>query len=129
MPGRDSLRQFFGGFVRLHILYHAAKEPIWGVEIIEELRRHGYRLSPGTVYPILHQLAEAGYLTRQDEVVAGRRRKKYRITRSGQTLLKKARAKLRELVGEVLEDRDRMAEGRQDSAARKVSETDRGRGR
>ena len=115
MSGSDSLRQFFGGFVRLHILYHAAKEPIWGAEIIEELRRHGYRLSPGTVYPILHQLAEAGYLTCQDEIVAGRRRKKYRLTRSGQSLLKKARAKLRELVGEVLEDRDLMAESRQDT--------------
>jgi PadR family transcriptional regulator, regulatory protein PadR len=125
MSGDDSLRQFFGGFVRLHILYHAAKEPIWGVEIIEELRRHGYRLSPGTVYPILHQLAEAGYLTCQDETVAGRRRKKYRITRSGQSLLKKARAKLRELVGEVLEDHDRMAENRQDSPGRGVRGSDR----
>ncbi len=120
MASDDSLRQFFGSFVRLHILYHAAKEPVWGVEIMEELRRHGYRLGPGTVYPILHQLAEAGYLTRQDEIVAGRRRKKYRITRSGQSLLKKARTKLRELVGEVLEDRDRMAENKQDSSSGRV---------
>src|SRR3972149_6588439 len=107
-----SLRRFFGGFVRLHILYHAAKEPIWGAEIMEELRRHGYRLSPGTIYPILHQLANGGYLTCEVEVAVGRRRKKYRIARSGQKLLQQARAKLRELVGEVLEDRDRMADSR-----------------
>ncbi len=78
----------------------------------------GHQLAPAVQVPchILHQLAEAGYLTRQDEIVAGRRRKKYRLTRTGQSLLKKARAKLRELVGELLDDRDRMAESRKDSA-------------
>jgi len=115
MPA-DALRSFFGGFVRLHILYHAAKEPIWGVEIMEELRRHGYNLSPGTVYPILHQLSERGYLTCRQRVVAGRRRKEYTITPAGRRLLSQARDKLRELVGELLEDRDRMAESRRQSS-------------
>jgi DNA-binding PadR family transcriptional regulator len=104
----ELLRPFFGGFVRLHILYHAAKEPIWGVAIMEELGRHGYQLSPGTLYPILHQLEAAGFLRAKDAVVAGRRRKNYRITRTGRKLLENARAKLRELVAEVLEDKDRM---------------------
>jgi PadR family transcriptional regulator, regulatory protein PadR len=100
MPG-DPLRMFFGGFVRIHILYHAANEAVWGVEMIEELKRHGYRVSPGTLYPILHQLEEAGYLTCDAEVVSGRRRKKYRITDAGSRMLIEARAKLRELVEEV----------------------------
>jgi DNA-binding PadR family transcriptional regulator len=106
----DVLRHFFGGFVRLHILYHAAKEPICGVEMIEELGRHGYKLSPGTLYPILHHLDEAEYLSCKEEVVGKRRRKNYRITRKGRKLLSDAQAKLRELFAEVVEDHDKMAE-------------------
>jgi DNA-binding PadR family transcriptional regulator len=103
----DVLRHFFGGFVRMHVLYHAAKEPIWGVEIMEELGRHGYKLSSGTLYPILHQLEAAGYLSAKTAVVSGKRRKNYQITKTGRKLLQDAREKLRELVSEVLEDRDR----------------------
>ena len=102
----ELLRHFFGGFVRMHILYHAAKEPIWGVEMIKELRRHGHSLSPGTLYPILHHLEEAGFLVSKTTVVSGKQRKNYRITKAGQKLLEDARKKLRELVSEVLEDRD-----------------------
>ncbi len=105
----DVLRHFFGGFVRMHILYHAAKEPIWGVEIMEELSRHGYKLGSGTLYPILHQLHSAGYLSAQSTVVAGKRRKNYKITRAGRKLLHDARGKLQELVSEVLEDRGRSS--------------------
>lgn len=67
-------RLFFGGFVRLHILYHAAREAIFGVEMMAELRRHGYQIGAGTLYPILHQLEEAGYLVSHVEVVAGKQR-------------------------------------------------------
>jgi PadR family transcriptional regulator PadR len=108
----DLLRHFFGGFVRLHILYHAAKEPICGVELIEELGRHGYRLSPGTLYPILHQLERAGYLSRRDQILGGRRRRNYRITAGGRKLLSQARRKLRELFAEVVKDQDLRAEHR-----------------
>src|SRR5208282_6071543 len=68
-------RLFFAGFVRLHVLYHAAQEPICGVEIVAELGRHGYRLSPGTLYPVLHELQVAGYLRVRSAVVAGKMRK------------------------------------------------------
>ncbi len=98
-------RMFFGGFVRLHIVYHAVKEPIFGVELMEELRRHGYDVGAGTLYPMLHQLEEAGYLTVQTEVVAGKRRKYYRATAQGAAALEEAKAKLRELVSEVLHDK------------------------
>lgn len=105
-------RHFFAGFVRLHILYHAAKEPIYGAEIIEELRRHGYDLSAGTLYPILHGLAEAGYLDWSAEVVQGKRRKYYRITDEGRKMLVQATRKVKELVSEVVEDHDRLAEAK-----------------
>lgn len=109
----DLLRHFFGGFVRLHILYHAAKENICGVEMIEELARHGYQMGPGTMYPILHHLEEAGYLVSADEVVRGKRRKNYRITKKGSKLMDEAQTKLRELFSEVIEHQDKLAAARE----------------
>lgn len=97
-------RMFFGGFVRMHVLYHAAREPIFGVEMMEELGRHGYDIGPGTLYPMLHQLEQAGLLTSQAEVVAGKHRKYYRATPEGARALEDAKARLRELVKEVLHD-------------------------
>ncbi|MBL8795854.1 MAG: helix-turn-helix transcriptional regulator [Planctomycetia bacterium] len=99
-------RHFFNGFIRLHILYHAVKEPVYGAEITEELVRHGYRVSQGTLYPTLHQLEDQGYLKSYSEVVRGRRRKYYRATPAGQKVLAEARTKLLELVAEVIEDHD-----------------------
>jgi DNA-binding PadR family transcriptional regulator len=104
------LRHLFTGFVRLHILYHADKEPICGVEIMEELARHGYRLGPGTLYPVLRGLEEAGYLRSSETIVNGKRRKNFRITPAGKKLLRRARKQLQELVSEVLEDKDKRAQ-------------------
>ncbi len=98
-------RMFFGGFVRLHVLYHAVKEPIFGVEMMEELGRHGYDVGAGTLYPMLHQLEKAGYLISHTEVVTGKQRKYYRATPEGAAALEAAKAKLRELATEVLLDR------------------------
>jgi DNA-binding PadR family transcriptional regulator len=97
------IREFFLGFVRIHVLHHAAEEPIYGLAMIEELRRHGYDLSPGTLYPMLHEMEDAGLLERTERVVEGRRRKYYRATGSGNAVLAEARKKIRELVEEVLE--------------------------
>jgi len=102
MASNKLLSYFFGGFVRLHLLHHASEEPICGVDMMEELRRHGYRLGPGTIYPILHQLTDNGYLKCQEVVQNGKRRKNYRITKKGTRLLAEAQVKLRELVDEVL---------------------------
>ncbi len=97
-------KMFFGGFVRLHVLYHAMQEPVFGVEMMEELGRHGYDVGAGTLYPILHQLEEVGYLVSHTEVVGGKQRKYYRATPAGARALEDAKAKLRELVKEVLHD-------------------------
>jgi PadR family transcriptional regulator PadR len=96
---------FFGGFVRMHILYHATKEPVFGVEMMEELRRHGYAVGAGTLYPMLHQLKVVGYLTSHAEIVAGKQRKYYRATAEGAAALEATKAKLRELVKEVIDDK------------------------
>jgi DNA-binding PadR family transcriptional regulator len=95
-------RRFFRGFIQVHILHHASIEPIYGLALIEELARHGYRLSPGTLYPILHSLEAAGYLRQRRRNVAGKVRKEYTISAAGRTVLRDARGKIRELVEEVL---------------------------
>ncbi len=94
-------REFFLGFIRVHILYHASRDPICGVEIAEELGRHGYQLGPGTLYPTLHRLEREGYLQREPRVVGGKVRKYYTITSRGLEVLEEAKAKIRELVDEV----------------------------
>ncbi len=98
-------REFFLGFIKIHILYHASKEPIFGVEITEELGRHGYNLSPGTLYPVLHRLEKAGYLESTSEVVNGRMRKYYETTGEGKHALEESKKRIKELVTEVLEDK------------------------
>lgn len=98
-------RMFLGGFVRMHVLYHATREEIFGVAMMEELARHGYDVGPGTLYPMLQKLEDVGYLTSRSEVVAGKTRKYYRATAEGAAALEATKAKLRELVREVLDDR------------------------
>ena len=98
-------REFFLGFIKIHILYHASRDPIYGVEILEELDRHGYRLSPGTLYPALHRLAREGYLESSSKVVGGKVRRYYTITERGLVALDEARRKIAELVKEVLLDK------------------------
>ena len=101
---RDAMaRGFFLGFIKIHILHHAAEEAVYGLALISELRRHGYELSPGKMYPVLHELEEARYLRRIDRVVNGKVRKYYTITRQGAEALADSREKIRELVGELLE--------------------------
>src|SRR5688500_17083733 len=103
------LKHLFTGFVRLHILYHADKQPVCGVELMEELRHHGYEIGPGTLYPVLHNLEESGFLRGKVEVVGGKRRRNFSTTASGRKLLTEARDKLVELDSEIVEDRDAMA--------------------
>ena len=99
----DIFRDAFLGFIRVHILHHAAKERIFGVAMMEELQRHGYDMSPGTLYPVLNAMEAAGHLVSSYEVAAGKRRKYYRATPAGKAALKKLRVKIRELTHEVLE--------------------------
>jgi PadR family transcriptional regulator, regulatory protein PadR len=97
----DILRDLFLGFVRVHILYHTSQEPAYGTWLTEELAEHGYKLSPGTLYPILHGLEEENLLSRHEEVINGKVRKYYTITAAGRKVLKSARKKVEELSWEI----------------------------
>lgn len=98
------VRGLFLGFIKVHILHHAAREPVYGLWLIEELGRHGYALSPGTLYPILHALEEAGYVKAEGKNVNGKRRKYYKTTARGTRALTVATKRVQELLNEILED-------------------------
>ncbi len=99
-PGHPEL---YSDLIRLHVLHHASKEPIFGLAMIEELARHGYRVSPGTLYPILHSMEKRGLL-RSTRRAAGNQRRLYRATREGKEALALAKQRVQELFGELFED-------------------------
>jgi PadR family transcriptional regulator PadR len=96
-------RNILLGFIRIHILHHALEDQgIYGAEMINELSRHGYTISPGTLYPILHDMKEKGLLDTQSITVKGKIRKMYTTTPKGQDTLCKLKQFIRELSQEVL---------------------------
>jgi DNA-binding PadR family transcriptional regulator len=97
-------KNLYVGLIRLHILHHAAGEPIFGLGMIQELAEHGYKLSAGTLYPVLHSLEASGYLRSRAQLVDGRRRRFYRATPAGRKALAEARTKVKELFGEMFEE-------------------------
>jgi len=99
-----SHQNLYSGLIRLHILHHACEGDIFGLGMIEELGRHGYRLSPGTMYPILHSLEERGLLISKEKQEGRRYRRFYRATPAGRRALVAAKEKVRELFGELFED-------------------------
>ena len=96
-------RNLYTGLIRLHILHHAAEGPIFGQAMIDELGRHGYRLSAGTLYPLLHGMEQKGLLrssaTREGKTI----RRFYKATPAGRRALRVAKARVRELFGEMFE--------------------------
>jgi PadR family transcriptional regulator len=97
-------RDLATGLIRIHILHHACRGPIFGLEMIEELARHGYRLSPGTLYPLLHGMERKGYLTSRKQSKAKNTRRFYRATPAGRRALAAAKKRVKELLGELFED-------------------------
>jgi DNA-binding PadR family transcriptional regulator len=96
-------QDLYAGLIRLHILHHASKEPVFGLWFIEELGRHGYKLSPGTLYPLLHALERKGYLRSTKHRSGKSLRRMYQATPLGRKALVSARQKVSELFGELLE--------------------------
>jgi len=95
-------KRLFQGFICIHILHHAQKDPIYGAWMLDELAEHGYKLSPGTLYPILHSLEKENLLLSFEENVDGKIRKNYKTTLEGDKELAEAQVYLRELIGEVI---------------------------
>lgn len=99
------IREIDLAFIKLHILYHASKEEVYGVGLVKELGRHGYELSFGTLYPTLAKMVRMGLLTFEARTVNHKQRKYYRITAAGLKELETVKAKIKELYREIIEDR------------------------
>ncbi|TGK51158.1 PadR family transcriptional regulator [Leptospira bouyouniensis] len=96
------INEFFSSFIKIHILHHCLKEEIYGVWMIEELKEHGYKISPGSIYPLLRNLEEKRLIRSRIEQIGKVKRKFYRITPKGKKELISAKIKLKELMGEIL---------------------------
>ena len=94
----------YGGMIRLHILHHANGAPVYGLGIIEELRHHGYEMSSGTLYPLLHGLEKKGYLSSYYQPTGRRDRRMYEITIEGRQALTEAKTKVKGLFGELIDE-------------------------
>ncbi|MFB6499028.1 PadR family transcriptional regulator [Bacillus haynesii] len=97
------LRKLFLGFIQIHILHHASEHPIFGLWMLGELKEHGYNISAGTLYPILHSMEADGLLRKEEQNVDGKIRKYYSTTEKGASVLKEARLKAYELFKEIKE--------------------------
>ena len=99
----DLVRDFTRGAVQVHVMHHACEEDVHGTALIDELARHGHRLSPGTAYPMLHRLEGSGLLVSRAVVVDGRQRRLYRATPAGKKAFAACRRAVEELAHEVLD--------------------------
>ena len=97
-------KYLYAGLIRLHILHHAAREPVYGLAMMEELGRHGYKDQRRHAVPILHGLEEKGYLTSAKIRAGSTGRRVYRASAAGSQALAAAKLKVRELFGELFED-------------------------
>ena len=98
----NNARDLYSGLIRLHVLHHACEGPIFGLGMLEELARHGYWISPGTLYPMLHRMERLGWLKSKADARKGKRaRRDYRLTAEGRAVLRILREQLKELYDEV----------------------------
>lgn len=106
LPTELVTREILLAFWKVHILHHAEEGPVYGQWIAEELRRHGYKISPGTLYPLLRRMEANGWLKAAvNRKVGAHARKEYRLTKDGKKVLAFLRTQVVELHHEVVEER------------------------
>lgn len=98
-PSKSSHGDLWRGLIQLHVLHHASEEDVYGLGLIKELRRHGYSIGPGTLYPLLHRLTERGYLRERARV--GGRKRRYCLTAKGRRALAEGYHYVKELFDEM----------------------------
>jgi len=92
------VKRIFLGLLRFHILFHADKDSVYGAELMQKMKKHGVSISPGTIYPILHDMEREGLLKSYKSVVNGKVRRYYKLTPKGKRTLRDTGYKVRELV-------------------------------
>jgi DNA-binding PadR family transcriptional regulator len=108
------LKETQKGYIRIATLILLSKKPYHGYEIMKEIKertRGFWKPTAGGMYPVLKNLQESRYIQGEWNAKTGRRKKTYRITESGRTVLKRALAKenqlastMRDLFEEYMKD-------------------------
>ncbi len=107
---RELEREILLSFWKVHILHHAGEGPLHGQWMLNELRRHGYEISPGTLYPLLHRMKRLGWLRSKAEPGGGKRaRRDYRLTSEGRKVLEIIRKQVVELHEEIATKAERAS--------------------
>jgi DNA-binding PadR family transcriptional regulator len=100
---KEMIREILLSFWKVHILHHAAEGPVYGQWMLNELRRHGYDISPGTLYPLLQRMERHGWLRCEQNPDGGlRARKNYFLTKEGQSVLDTVSTQVEEMYEEVV---------------------------
>lgn len=100
---KEVSREILLSFWKVHILHHASEEPLHGQWMLNELRHHGYEISPGTLYPLLARMERLGWLKSKAGPRGGKRaRRDYRLTAEGKQVLEHVREQICELYDEVV---------------------------
>jgi DNA-binding PadR family transcriptional regulator len=96
------IRKIFNGLIYIHILHHGNKEAFYGSWMIEELKEHGYNVSPGTLYPILKSMVDEELIEKEEININGKIRKYYKTTEKGNNLLLELKGNLKELFNDIV---------------------------
>jgi len=102
----SNCKYIYSGLIRLHVLHHASEKAIREAWIIEELKHHGYALSPGTLYLLLQVMEREGYLRSHDVQWGGRKLQHYSATSNGRAALAEAKNQVSEFFGDLFETAD-----------------------
>lgn len=112
MPDMDlTNREYWNGLIKmslskffiLRVLY---AQPMHGYEIartVAEVTRGCCTPTEGTIYPVLREFEEGGYVTASSEVVNGRERKIYALTPLGRKAFEVAMEAWQEVTTYILE--------------------------
>jgi DNA-binding PadR family transcriptional regulator len=98
------LKEAQKGYIRIGVLILLNKKPSHGYEIMKEInsRTKGFwQPTAGGVYPILRDLEKSNYITGQWQIQKNRRLKVYKITESGELILRHAIVKQAEISNNI----------------------------
>jgi len=96
--GEMAMWLFFGRFVRLYVLFHAAQNAVTALELAGELNHQGYHFNVRKLDVILTSLQKKGYLAATARGASDGPGKCYKTTTKGRDFLVLAKAKLKGLA-------------------------------
>jgi len=98
------LKEAQKGYIRMGVLILLNKKPSHGYEIMKEIntRTKGFwKPTAGGVYPILRDLEESRYIEGEWQIQKNRKIKVYKITESGELILRRAIVKQAEIFNNI----------------------------